>query len=185
MKPAGLIRHLGLPLVLGIVVGFNLPQLEAWWAGIMLARGCVPPGSWPPALASVCLSSLWSAPSFVLAVLLGLIIGCLSSRPVVCGIVLSFGVVVPGIWMSAYSLDELLITRGGVIVLLMLPLWLMSRRREGMLDAHAARCAECGYELYGNVSGTCPECGTNVPGKRAGLGRVDDGSPGHQRGGHP
>jgi len=24
-------------------------------------------------------------------------------------------------------------------------------------------CRECGYDLTGNASGVCPECGTNVP----------------------
>lgn len=26
-------------------------------------------------------------------------------------------------------------------------------------------CSSCGYDLTGNVSGTCPECGTPVPGR--------------------
>ena len=29
-------------------------------------------------------------------------------------------------------------------------------RREG-------RCSECGYDLTGNISGVCPECGSNAP----------------------
>lgn len=28
-------------------------------------------------------------------------------------------------------------------------------------------CQRCGYNLTGNVSGTCPECGSAVPGQRA------------------
>ncbi len=35
------------------------------------------------------------------------------------------------------------------------------RRRERMRAA--GRCGTCGYSLTGNVSGTCPECGTPVP----------------------
>jgi hypothetical protein len=27
-------------------------------------------------------------------------------------------------------------------------------------------CVNCGYDLTGNLSGTCPECGTAVPRKR-------------------
>jgi hypothetical protein len=35
---------------------------------------------------------------------------------------------------------------------------MMKRTRVG-----AGRCRACGYSLQGNVSGKCPECGTNVP----------------------
>lgn len=34
------------------------------------------------------------------------------------------------------------------------------RRRRAPLN----RCATCEYDLSGNVSGTCPECGTQIPG---------------------
>ena len=27
------------------------------------------------------------------------------------------------------------------------------------------RCGQCGYDLRGNVSGCCPECGTAIPRK--------------------
>ena len=36
-------------------------------------------------------------------------------------------------------------------------LWLWSRRRP------FGRCPQCNYDLTGNVSGTCPECGRKVP----------------------
>jgi hypothetical protein len=35
------------------------------------------------------------------------------------------------------------------------PLWRWRRRRKGL-------CVKCGYDLTGNVSGVCPECGTEV-----------------------
>jgi hypothetical protein len=35
--------------------------------------------------------------------------------------------------------------------------WLVSRARD------PTRCRECGYDLTGNVSGNCPECGTPRP----------------------
>jgi hypothetical protein len=36
-------------------------------------------------------------------------------------------------------------------------------RRQMILDQlRACRCPICGYSLFGNVSGTCPECGTNA-----------------------
>jgi hypothetical protein len=52
---------------------------------------------------------------------------------------------------------------GGVLYLFSLPsvLWLVTRfifrRRQPGL------CRRCGYNLTGNTSGVCPECGTPVP----------------------
>ncbi len=40
----------------------------------------------------------------------------------------------------------------------------------------AGRCARCGYNLTGNVSGTCPECGTPIS-KQLGSGN-DETQPG-------
>ncbi len=37
------------------------------------------------------------------------------------------------------------------------------RRRRRLRDH---RCVECGYDLTANVSGICPECDTETPGKR-------------------
>ena len=31
-----------------------------------------------------------------------------------------------------------------------------------VLEARGDRCKQCGYNLTGNVSGVCPECGTEV-----------------------
>jgi len=45
--------------------------------------------------------------------------------------------------------------------------WLRSNRRD---DA----CRKCGYLLIGNVSGTCPECGTPVPPSRRGPANAGD-----------
>src|SRR5688500_10095318 len=33
----------------------------------------------------------------------------------------------------------------------------------------AGRCLACGYDLTGNVSGTCPECGTAIPARSSSL----------------
>ena len=38
----------------------------------------------------------------------------------------------------------------------------LNRRRRKILDRV---CTHCGYNLTGNVSGVCPECGTAVTGK--------------------
>jgi len=32
--------------------------------------------------------------------------------------------------------------------------------RRGEPDEHIGRCRKCDYDLTGNVSGVCPECGT-------------------------
>jgi hypothetical protein len=37
-------------------------------------------------------------------------------------------------------------------------LWYVDRRR-----IPAGHCQKCGYDLTGNVSGVCPECGTALP----------------------
>jgi hypothetical protein len=39
---------------------------------------------------------------------------------------------------------------------------LLTRRDDQPLLQHG-KCRECGYELTGNVSGRCPECGRSVP----------------------
>lgn len=48
----------------------------------------------------------------------------------------------------------------GILVVLALPtilLWLPTR-----IAPPVGRCRHCGYNLTGNVSGVCPECGTAV-----------------------
>lgn len=55
---------------------------------------------------------------------------------------------------------------------MMLPfvLWTAAAYRHWLRPAKRAfipgRCTKCGYNLTGNVSGVCPECGTPVPGQR-------------------
>ena len=52
-----------------------------------------------------------------------------------------------------------------VAVSMVLPItWFRSWRRRCRIAARAraGRCARCGYDLTGNVSGVCPECGTPV-----------------------
>lgn len=45
---------------------------------------------------------------------------------------------------------------GALLEAMLLYRWLPRRRAKGV-------CAACGYNLTGNVSGICPECGTPVP----------------------
>ncbi len=46
------------------------------------------------------------------------------------------------------------------ILLLVMPVWRLLHRRPP-----PGHCANCGYNLTGNVSGRCPECGQTLPGE--------------------
>jgi len=46
------------------------------------------------------------------------------------------------------------------LAVLNLCVWMMVGRKR-----HVGHCATCSYDLTGNTSGTCPECGTAVAGK--------------------
>jgi hypothetical protein len=53
-----------------------------------------------------------------------------------------------------------------VVALTPASLWLIStwrRRRRQRLRALRGRCPACGYDLRGNNSGACPECGSPIP----------------------
>ena len=39
------------------------------------------------------------------------------------------------------------------------------RREHRQILAALGKCGSCGYDLYGNVSGLCPECGCRRQGK--------------------
>ena len=53
------------------------------------------------------------------------------------------------------------------LLLLNLPLiWLLIRTRRFLVLRRRRKnglCLQCGYNLTGNVSGVCPECGTSIP----------------------
>jgi hypothetical protein len=43
--------------------------------------------------------------------------------------------------------------------------WCCSKRFRARVEHHRSKeglCLKCGYDLTGNVSGTCPECGAEV-----------------------
>jgi hypothetical protein len=46
------------------------------------------------------------------------------------------------------------------------PICLLSNWRQSRSRLGAGRCTSCAYNLTGNVSGICPECGTPVPSLR-------------------
>jgi hypothetical protein len=83
-------------------------------------------------------------------------------------------------WLS-WSAPGLFPDRLGVF----LPLWIPAavafctavffhrksrRERDG-------RCRKCDYDLTGNISGVCPECGTPVPQGVTDMAATDDGQP--------
>ncbi len=48
-----------------------------------------------------------------------------------------------------------------------LALWLAGRSDRRYMSRYASGlCVNCGYNLTGNTSGVCPECGTPVPGHK-------------------
>jgi hypothetical protein len=53
------------------------------------------------------------------------------------------------------------------ITAIMPTIFVLNRRRGGKRGQ--ACCSSCGYSLTGNVSGVCPECGTQVPSRKCGF----------------
>ncbi len=69
-----------------------------------------------------------------------------------------------------YRLDKILL--GLMIGLPLLTAYVVSRfiytnLRWRWEETDGRYCLACGYDLTGNVSGRCPECGTDVPASRA------------------
>jgi hypothetical protein len=58
----------------------------------------------------------------------------------------------PTIYLLAYAAPVFVI-----ILLILLILWRRTKPRP------AGHCQNCGYDLTGNVSGRCPECGKLIP----------------------
>ncbi len=65
--------------------------------------------------------------------------------------------------------------------LLVIPLWIMFATRRAFGQDWCRRecglCVACGYDLTGNTSGVCPECGTEIVKGRPFTG---DGSSGYR-----
>ena len=54
---------------------------------------------------------------------------------------------------------------GDLLLLTLLPEWLKSefaRQRAARKHVPTGRCRRCDYDLTGNISGVCPECGTPI-----------------------
>jgi hypothetical protein len=73
----------------------------------------------------------------------------------------------PTIYLAGFVLALLLFCAGAVVA------W--HARLRGPARGH---CAECNYDLTGNISGRCPECGTPIPGAPVETARpqVNDGT---------
>jgi hypothetical protein len=52
-----------------------------------------------------------------------------------------------------------------ILLLVSIPLLLLLKRFMAYLKVSPGNCTRCGYDLTGNISGVCPECGTAMEGK--------------------
>lgn len=73
-------------------------------------------------------------------------------------------------FIGAYAVWLRLLAPGiGAMVAGVLTLWLVRRRitlnvRQQLMERGLPTCLACGYDLTGNVSGACSECGTSTEG---------------------
>jgi hypothetical protein len=49
-----------------------------------------------------------------------------------------------------------------VLIIWLVRKWITRSLREELNRRNLPTCLACGYDLTGNVSGTCPECGTTI-----------------------
>jgi hypothetical protein len=61
-------------------------------------------------------------------------------------------------WRTLLANAALWLVAGAILAYLRC--WLGAR--QAMRRGRAGRCAQCGYDLAGNVSGVCPECGATI-----------------------
>jgi len=144
-----------------------LTQIEAWWIGVVLAAQLDSLPSWLPSeVRAAILLALFNLPTFALAAIAGFLIGrFLSANSVLYGLAFGIGFTLP--WYVILSTPRravmILVDVGGVFVAILLSIWLARRLRGKRATGDDPLCLTCGYNLRGNVSGTCPECGTPAP----------------------
>jgi hypothetical protein len=89
-------------------------------------------------------------------------------RPILASIVTYAVLFLMVFWVIAVFFDSLDVVAVGLLtfVVPVAPAVLMFRsvrdgidREERMVRSHHGHCRSCGYDLAGNVSGVCPECG--------------------------
>ena len=87
------------------------------------------------------------------------------------GVVLLFGAVIFSLpWLGVPMELRGRIRLAGLIVVFLCPWWLLfvlrrrMRRllRESLVKVRIPICIHCGYDLTGNTTGVCPECGTQI-----------------------
>jgi hypothetical protein len=61
-------------------------------------------------------------------------------------------------WLPSPLMPILIFVPVGILVAVFIERPLRERRRRGRLGL----CLKCGYDLRGNISGVCPECGTTA-----------------------
>lgn len=69
---------------------------------------------------------------------------------------------VPGPQLDAYLPLAALVAGFGILALSIWHWMEGTDRYHGCKAVDSGKCAGCGYDLTGNVSGRCPECGTPV-----------------------
>jgi hypothetical protein len=72
-----------------------------------------------------------------------------------------------GVPTSSVSINSGLLSGeiGVILALISLHVWWTTIQEQSRRErrSRSQECAECGYALAGNTSGTCPECGTTIP----------------------
>ena len=71
------------------------------------------------------------------------------------------GIILPSLGDRATTWATLL-TYGVGAVVGVVSYFVTWKRGEAKERARQGRCLKCGYDLTGNISGVCPECGTAV-----------------------
>jgi len=93
---------------------------------------------------------------------LGLVIGIMTIT-VMLGILICYLLSIP---IPAFPL-KVFVWMALVLLILLIPLWqcrhsLQRSMREYLNANGIPLCVDCGYNLTGNVSGVCPECGEQI-----------------------
>ena len=80
-----------------------------------------------------------------------------------------------GIGMSGtrLQLDFMIPVWSLVVLVLVLPVLIFSRWAKARYRSKRSTCLACGYNLTGNTSGVCPECGTTI-GLKSVLSKIPD-----------
>lgn len=116
-----------------------------------------------PGVSHIRLGSLW-AWNYFIALLVGVLLGLYRRhKPVLLSVAFAFSFVsAPIVWFPPYNrsfgqIAHLLAFDVPTALLLVIPAWLLSRRRR----IPPGHCATCGYDLRASKK-RCPECGAAI-----------------------